>query len=314
MARASPRLGFVIGSMNRGGTEIHLSELLPVLQARNYRVSLLVFGPLGPLGEELARAGVEVHSSAIKLSWLPQTIRRIVRAIILVPRILSFGIKNYNGIISAYLPGAAILCGLLLWPLRRRLLICQRSLITYRAAYPRFIGELEKFAFRHCALVLANSKMVAAELINDGVHPRKIRLVYNGLSAARLEATGSNRQAARKMLQVSSDTTVLMVVANLHQYKGHADLIEALGLLSKVGRLLPKWKLFCVGRDEPLKGCCDVNPRSKTNMQLLQERARQLEIGDQVVFLGERTDVADICCGQPISAFCHRMRKAFRTR
>jgi glycosyltransferase involved in cell wall biosynthesis len=294
------RLGFIIGSMLRGGTETHLAQLLPELHERRYRVSLLVIGPVGPLAEELTQKGISVESSAIRLFWLPTTIRRVVRTALLLPRLLTFAIRHCNGIISVYLPETVILCGVLLWPLRRRLLLCQRGLLTYRSAYPSFITRLERFAFRQCAFVIANSKRVASELENDGVPAEKIRVVYNGLSTTRLFAPAADRPRTRDLLGVSPNTVVLMVVANLHRYKGHSDLIEALGLLRSV-KSLPSWKLFCVGRDVSLRRSQSAKSKYASNMQFLEQKTKDLGITEQVAFLGERTDVPDLLRAADIS-------------
>src|SRR5262245_24166336 len=109
------RLGFIIGSMLRGGTETHLSELLPELCARGYRVSLMVIGPVSPLAKDLVRKGIhlQVHDCAWAPKWAPAWIRRFLRAAFLMPSIVCFGLRHHRGVIHLFFPQTIILCGLL---------------------------------------------------------------------------------------------------------------------------------------------------------------------------------------------------------
>jgi glycosyltransferase involved in cell wall biosynthesis len=72
---------------------------------------------------------------------------------------------------------------------------------------------------------------------------------------------------------------VLVIVANLIPYKGHLDLIEALGRIA--GRMPPDWQLLAVGRDEGVGAA-------------IRSRADALGIAVHVSLLGVRSDIPDL--------------------
>ena len=285
------RIGYIIGTLALGGTEIHLAELLPVLKARGHEVSILVIGPMGPFADMLTREDVTIYPpEPLRVpTRFPVWLRWIVRAALLPPLLCWFALRHRNGILHIFHPESRCLCVPLLLPWRRRLVVSQRSLLTYRTRYPRLVTHLDRFAFRQSTLVLANSRRVAEELTDDGVDIAKMSVIYNGLSAKRLNPRDSSRSVARAGLDIGADTLVMMVVANLHHYKGHADLLEALAVLKGQGVLGPNWMLLCVGRDIAVDGR-ELTPHN-SRCAALNARSSALGLSGHVVFLGERHDV-----------------------
>lgn len=108
--------------------------------------------------------------------------------------------------------------------------------------------------------------------------PGKWGLLHNGVSLpAPLNAAAAS--AVRRSLGIGDDACVIAVVANLVAYKGHSDLIEALGRVQH--RLPQPWKLLVIGRDD---GIGDG----------LKERAAALSVSSNILWLGERSDVGDL--------------------
>ena len=77
---------------------------------------------------------------------------------------------------------------------------------------------------------------------------------------------------ARKNLELKDDEIAICHVANLIPYKGHEDLIKALGYLYKTHPKL-KWKVFLFGRDNGIQ----------KNLEAL---ARKEKVSDKIYFLG----------------------------
>jgi len=124
--------------------------------------------------------------------------------------------------------------------------------------------------------VLGNSKAVLEELRAEGASPNALRLIYNGVS---LDVSSAQRREVRAALSIQHDALLIVCVANLIPYKGHADLIEAFGAIASH---LPKaWRLICVGRDDGIQ-------------ESLSLRCQALGIDDNVLFLGARRDVESL--------------------
>jgi len=76
---------------------------------------------------------------------------------------------------------------------------------------------------------------------------------------------------ARERFGLTSDMLVMAIVANLIPYKGHADLLEALGLIAS--QIQRRWVLLVAGRDD--------GPGME-----LKKRAEALGIGSNIRWLG----------------------------
>ena len=80
-------------------------------------------------------------------------------------------------------------------------------------------------------------------------------------------------------LGIPAGSIVLIMVANLIPYKGHADLVSALG---EVALKMPQpWHLICVGRDQ------GHGPQ-------LRDQVSKLGLEKNIHFLGERNDVPQL--------------------
>ncbi len=284
----------------RGGAETHLAELLPVLQARGHDVRIFVAGARGPLAEQLARDGIVIEPAiAIAVSQsLPSFVRRLARLGLFLPNFLGFVWRHRQSTFHIFLPETVIICGLILWPLRRHFLVSQRSMLNYRAKYPAIVTHLERLVFRHAQMVLANSEAVRQELLDDGVAERKINIIYNGLSGARLSPAGASRNMSRAELQLGNGVLVFAVVANLFVYKGYSDLIAALAMIES--KLPAEWVLLCIGRDvEEARDAADG--RLVSNQQRFEREAAAAGIAGHVRFLGERIDAPELLRGVDIA-------------
>src|SRR5262249_47787203 len=105
----------------------------------------------------------------------------------------------------------------------------------------------------------------------------KLKLIYNGIDASAIEALMLPAGEARRRLAISPGALVFTSVANLFTYKGHEDLLHALGHLRD--RLSQDWVLLVVGRD--VEG----------NLAKLRRLSEQLGLRRHVFFLGQRLDV-----------------------
>jgi glycosyltransferase involved in cell wall biosynthesis len=150
------------------------------------------------------------------------------------------------------------------------------SLNWYQAAN-RPLSWLERWAHRRVDCAIGNCEAVLGQLRAEGVPGPKLRLVYNGIDISALNAAFVPKDAARRALGLSPEIIVLSSVANLFDYKGHQDLLEALSRRGPGG--LRNWVLLVAGRDVG------------NNLARLRTLADQLGLSDRVRFLGLRLDV-----------------------
>jgi glycosyltransferase involved in cell wall biosynthesis len=136
-----------------------------------------------------------------------------------------------------------------------------------------WLGKHTLWRLRACERVIAISDFVRAQAAGAGVPEQHLRRVLNPLAPAADPPPEEVARLRRELLGTGADKLVGFV-ARLYDYKGHRETLRA---FARVARALPRVKLVMVG-DGPLR-------------HVLPELARELGLGDQVLFTGHRKDV-----------------------
>lgn len=268
MHAAPPRVLVVTSRLDIGGTERHLTRVLPALKRRGIDVILYVMERGGSLEAELIGSGVRVEGPrrARFLHW-PRATLRLAR----------FLRRERPTIVHFFLPRPYVYGSIAAELARhRRRIMSRRSLSDYRARYP-LLGILERALHSRTIALIGNSSAVIEQLTAEVDDPQKLALIHNGIEMPP-PLTAADRQRVRGALRLASDTLVIAVVANLLAYKGHRDLIAALALIND---RLPPWRLFAIGRDDGIGA-------------ELKRQAEALKISDNILWLGERADVGEL--------------------
>ena len=308
----------LIPDVGIGGAQMDLVRILPRLDRARFEVMVCAFLHKGTLAPRLTASGIDVFgpddllansapaspardrgrpfhppnsrsarylaSLASALASLQVAQRSIVkvRAKLQLARSVARLIHDAKiDLVHTVLPGAYLL-GMLgnVFAGRRPLVMSRVSLNGYHQD-GRLLGFTErKILHPRLDMAVGNSSAILQELRAEGIPERKLRLIYNGIDFADFAAELIGRQRARELAGIDDAALVLSSVANLHAYKGHADLLHALGLARE--RLPADWVLLAAGRDVG------------DNLASLRALARNLGIAPHVRFLGERVDVPTI--------------------
>ena len=280
---------FIIGSLEVGGAERHLSQVLPALKNIILAVVIAPFlsdkAPLKPIFDT---AGIEVYLGQ-NHDWLPRTLRKPIRLIISLTRLTVNFLKNRKAIRHVFLPEAYLLTAVAarLTFFSGPLIMSRRSLNDYQQRRP-ILSMLERLMHRFTTAALGNSKAVVQQLYEEGFTSNNTSLVYNGIDLWPFQNL-LTKQELRDNLSINQDALVFIIVANLIPYKGHLDLLNALG---KIHSQLPKsWKLLCVGNDNGI-------------LSQLKEHSQMLGINNHVEFLGKRSDTPQLLAAADIGILC----------
>jgi glycosyltransferase involved in cell wall biosynthesis len=281
-------LMFVCTDLNVGGTERQLVALAVALVRLGWPISVYSLAGSGPLQAELESGGVTVilppfNRSQTGTTWL----RRIFSLGLAVPHLTFIMLKRRPAIIhfllpEAYLVGAPI-AGLTRIQVK---VMSRRSLNLYQTN--GFIRRFEYWLHRSMSAVHGNSLSVIDELRSEGVPSKRLVLIYNGIDLSAF-SNSDTRQSQRESLGIAPDSFVMCNVANLIAYKGHRDLLDALGRAAK--ELPKKWHLLLVGRDDGIGA-------------QLQEQAERLGIRKNISFLGSRNDVPALLAVSDLALLC----------
>jgi glycosyltransferase involved in cell wall biosynthesis len=164
-----------------------------------------------------------------------------------------------------------------------------KSLVHVHVKYGAWMSRGVKWALQRADALVGVSEFVADSLVAAGYARRRVHAVLNAIDPARWDATLSP-QTGRDALGVPADAPLIVSIARLFHWKGHSELIRA---LPAVKRALPSVKLAIVGADYP-KG-------AETTRQLA-ELARELGVGDDIIFTGQRSDVPALLAASDVFA------------
>jgi glycosyltransferase involved in cell wall biosynthesis len=260
----------VTRSLDSGGAERHLLQVLPRLDAARFAVELLTLHPGGSLAGAYAAAGLKVHQADPGNGRLPRLLVRLARHI-----------RRHRPLVHTFLMAAPLALALG----ARAIVMSRRSRNFYLEKHP-LAGRAERFLHPRMDALVGNSHAVASDLLAEGAPAERVHVIENGIDLAPFEATAMNsgtRAAARARLGIPEQACVLACVANLFAYKGHADLLAAIAALAP--EIRDELHLLCIGRDQGERA-------------VLEETARRE--GLQVQFLGERRDVPELLAAADI--------------
>jgi glycosyltransferase involved in cell wall biosynthesis/O-antigen/teichoic acid export membrane protein len=262
------RVAFVVGTLNRGGTERQILLLGSALAAQGHLVTVICLASAGHQGADARAAGIRVaeigfpslrRSLLFRPSWLRLQLLPAVQRLRSILREASPDVVHcflYWG----YLIGvpAARSVGV-------PVVISSRRSLTAAAARIHLLGPWERVCDRLANAVTCNSAAVMEDAIaHSGLPRRKAVVLYNGVRLP-AEAIPPDGQAKR-----------IVIVANLIPYKGH-DV--ALAAFAQVRVALPT-----VAARLQFAG---AGPAEQT----LRAQARELGIDREVDFLGSVADV-----------------------
>jgi glycosyltransferase involved in cell wall biosynthesis len=273
----SKHLCIVVGTLNLGGCEKHLSYYLPELNKEKFNVTVFTLSEDGELAEEARSKGVNVIAPWVSSSGKKRNaVLRVLRLFLVAVQFLIFTFRHKPDLVHYFLPGSYLFC----YPIAylagvRKHIVSRRSLNDYQKDQPAIIIKYERWLHLRMSALLGNSKAVVTQLIEEELTPAdKTFLIYNGIKKHPQDIF-LKKKDYREKLNISPDTVLISVIANLIPYKGHADLIKSAALIKSKNN----WHMIFVGEDF-------------TNIkQSLIELAREQGVEDKISFLGKKDDV-----------------------
>ena len=201
--------------------------------------------------------------------------------------------------VSAVLPAAASVLGLAAHIRRNRIEILHstdrprdavacvvlaaltgaKALIHAHINYGDRVSRMVTWALGRADAIVGVSRHTAKSFVEAGYRADRVHAVLNAIEPSCWDPS-LDPTLGRASLGVPEGAPFIVSVARLFRGKGHFELLSALAL---VKRKYPNVRLAIVGADYP--------PDSGTT-RMLKEHARELGIGENVLFTGQRSDVA----------------------
>jgi glycosyltransferase involved in cell wall biosynthesis len=285
--KTNPRLLYLCGSLKAGGTERHLSQILPALKQRGWPITVLRLGADGPMSAPIHDAGIEIVAADVKpLIPLPKIggLSALLSQVNICRRVKR---AEHPVILHSFLGAPSLIAATAtLFDNHTRLVVSKRNQLRNPEM---FAGERsgEAWAMRRADAVMAHSSEVRREILTLGIRPNRLHLVHNGINLKPYRDAQENRAMLRKQFGWTGKT-ILVSLANLIPYKGHSFLLDGLTQFSSKTPAPANWRCVLVGHGEA------------GFEQKLRRSVREKQLEDQIEFMGYRSDIADILAAADI--------------
>jgi glycosyltransferase involved in cell wall biosynthesis len=154
-----------------------------------------------------------------------------------------------------------------------------KALIHVHVNYGDWMGRGVNWAFGRADAIVGVSSHTARSFVGAGYRPDRVHAVLNAIDPSRWDPS-LDPAPGRASLGVSHDAPLILSVARLFRGKGHFELVSALALVKPKH---PNVRLVIVGSDYPA---------DSGTTRMLKQHASELGIGENVIFTGQRSDIA----------------------
>ena len=275
------RILFLIPSLRMGGAEIQLLTLAKGLDKARFEVTVAAFYRGQALDKDFAAVeNVRIVYLDKKGFWGLGYLRRFSNLL-----------KQGDFDILQAVNVSARLIGWLLARVHRipvTILTERTAKLLYSSPGSRFYLALEKFAMRHCSVVVANSNAGCEFVIRRGVKPEQVKIISNGIDPQRLVVTESPLRL-RQRYGIPSTSVVIGMIARLEAQKDPRTLITAAQAL--VHRF-PSVYFLLVG-DGPL-------------FSAIRQLVSILGLQNRVILTGHQSQAADYLSAMDIAVLTSR--------
>lgn len=250
-----------------GGAETHILNLLREIDQNSYSVDVIYFDT--DAGDYAARKeieGINYHRIPIRRVYSLSSFKHLKT----IYRMMKEG--DYDCVMS-FFESSDLVTSILGSLSGIGIRISNRRDTGFRNSKKlTFAYRLINRFFTH---FIAVSGAVKESIVEQGVDPQKVRVIYNAVDLKRFEKV--NRTDLRQECGITSEEQIFGMVANLNPVKNHSSVITALRYLHGKGK---KAHLMLAGKGQ-LKN-------------ELEQQALKLGLERYVHFIGPRTDIEDV--------------------
>ena len=184
-------------------------------------------------------------------------------------------VRTQPDIIHANSFYAALISVLIAFIMRKKLFIHARDLTNF--------GFLAKLFSWSCTKVVASSHSVEKKLIEQGVSPEKIEVVYNGVDNDLINQSRINRTSSNSINHHKQDSFVFAHIAQFAPWKNHIIFLKA---ALDVANNLPNARFVLIGDD--------IFGRNLKYKNSLISYARNSAIAERISFLGWQQNMNEV--------------------
>ena len=218
----------LITGLEVGGAERTLNSLLRASSGLDVRHVVVTMTNVGPIGKELAAAGVEVHELKMGRGRLsPLGLLRMVR-ILRRSRPCLLHCWMYHANLLGLVAGKLARISGIIWSIR-----CSEVDFSYYRPLTRWVVWISALLSRFAGIIIVNSE--AGRRVHEtlGFAASKMVVIPNGIDSERFKPNDLARSSVRAELRISEDKLLIGLIARFDPMKDHATFFQAAGRLSK---------------------------------------------------------------------------------
>jgi glycosyltransferase involved in cell wall biosynthesis len=241
---AKVKICYIIGSLDRGGAEGQLLELINGMDRDQFEICVVVerddgISRLEGLVQDLRVLHGDSRGSN-------STISRVYEGTASFSQFCRYLTAAQPAIVHALLPVPSILAaGARLIGKASCVIVSRRSLVNCYRPNQRLGAFADIAATRAADLVVGNCQAVIREVISvDGAAPSRTCVIYNGVDTGRFSPGQS--KGLRQELGWTDEHFVFGMIANFIAYKRHGDFVRAAAVIKQA---LPSARFLLVGAD-----------------------------------------------------------------
>ena len=272
---------YVNHTSQMSGAEYALLTLLDGLPAH---VEPIVACPPGPLAEEVRARDLElvaIPEAVVTLKLHPWRTPLGLAGMARVARMLRRIARDRN---VEIVHANAIRAGLIALPARRR--SRPPVVVHIRDSLPE--GLVSALTLRLLSS-RASAVLPISRYAQRGLEKANSHIVHDAVDCGAFDPDRQDRMAARGRLGLADGDAALGIVAQITPWKGQDDAVRT---LARVKEFVPRSKLLIVGSPKFVTKVTRYDNRRF--LRDVEELIGRLGLRDDVVLLGERTDVAEI--------------------
>ncbi|WP_323024136.1 glycosyltransferase [Castellaniella sp.] len=265
---------FVSTSLGTGGAERMLVKIMTRIDRSRFEPCVVSLFDHGTMGAALADLGIEIVCLRMNSFWRMLAAPFRLAALIRRRRCTVIQGWMYHGSLLAWIGRwlAGSSAGLS-FGIRHTLVDVSREHLNTRVV----IWIVSRLA-RKADVCMFNSKLSLYSHLAYGYRAQRVEVIPNGFEIEAYIPNPVSGQHLRKVLGLK-DHLVVGLVARFDPAKDHENFLQAAAL---VHRQLPQVRFVLVG------------PKITNENIQLQTWVQQLGLGDVVLLLGERSDIADL--------------------
>lgn len=256
------RILHIITTLQTGGAEKLMVDLLPRMQTEGHTVELLLIdGTRTPFYEQLEQKGVKIHSLSVGKGIY--SLSNLLKTIHFLKHNKYDVVHAHNTASQIYAAVSKVLCSVVLCTTEHNTSNRRRDLKWY--------GVIDRWMYRQFDSIICISEQAESNLrayLHDDKLP--IRTIYNGIDVSLF----ANAQPDATLINTKGNKKVIMMVAGFRYQKDHETLIRAMK------HLPDDYELWLVGDGE--------------RRGLLEALVKSEGVTSKVRFLGLRNDVPNV--------------------